>query len=128
MKQFFQDANQEFSMVRLCCFLCVATACLLAAFTHGKSIEIGLPNKNNRKKSKKSLDFQLTLQTSNVPLFTIFKLSFLHPFESVKSIDMKENYIVTKAVRDDGCLYTLLEYKNVDFVVTVPKVLNYSKF
>lgn len=80
------------------------------------------------KKSKKSLDFQLTLQTSNVPLFSIFKLSFLHPFEGVKGIDMKENFIVTKAVRDDGCFYTLVEYKNVDFVVTVPKVLNYSKF
>ena len=42
MKQFFQDADREFSMTRLCCFICVLTACLLATFTHGKSVEIGL--------------------------------------------------------------------------------------
>lgn len=38
--QFFKDDNGNLSMMRLCCFLCVVTACLLAVFTHGKILEI----------------------------------------------------------------------------------------
>jgi len=40
ISQFFKDNGGEFSMVRLCCFLCVITACLLAVFCHGKLLEI----------------------------------------------------------------------------------------
>lgn len=38
--QFFKDYNGELSMMRLCCFLCVVTACLLAIVARDKVLEI----------------------------------------------------------------------------------------
>lgn len=38
--QFFKDDNGNLSMMRLCCFLCVLTACLLAVIGHDKVLEI----------------------------------------------------------------------------------------
>ena len=38
--QFFKDDNGNLSMMRLCCFLCVLTACLLAIVARDKVLEI----------------------------------------------------------------------------------------
>lgn len=40
MSQFFKDNDGQLSMMRLCCFLCILTACLLAAFSHDRIMEI----------------------------------------------------------------------------------------
>ena len=91
---------------------------------NNKSKKVNLIVYKNSKRKKIILNIELELNENDSNLFHAYRISCIHPYESVTKFNLNENYIVTSAkvntLSKNKIEHKLLEYKQVNFAIQIP--------
>lgn len=90
--------------------------------------KVGVKIFKNKKAKNPIQQFEFTLKKANKNLFPIARLVMMHSYENFAQINLSQNVIVEKASdicveKRCSCDFSLLEYKNIDLEIELPKVL-----